>query len=275
MTRSLPNPSNLLLEVSKLSCHIGDKVILDAVSFSMKPGEMRAIIGSNGSGKSTCVRCLCKIIDNWKGSVKLAGRSISRIDRRELAGLVCYLPQSRGIPPAFTVWDFVSMGRYVHTGLLAGLKPEDVEHIHDALAVTGMEHLRHRMLPTLSGGELQMAAIAAGLAQGAQLLVLDEPATFLDPVRQEMLLQLLQRLNHERGVGVLMITHDVNAAICFTEYTLALRDGRVVYDGLSCDLASQETLRKIYEMSFRIADLPGKVQLAIPESLATPHGKKA
>lgn len=267
-----PSASIPLLKTSALTYRIGNKAIVDAVSFAMEQGETRAIIGPNGAGKSTCVRCLCGILGGWEGRVTLEGRDIAELGRRELAGLICYLPQSRGTPPAFTVWDFVSMGRYVHTGLLGGLKPEDAERINDALNATGMDRLRHRMLPTLSGGELQMAAIAAGLAQGARLLVLDEPATFLDPVRQEMLLRLLRRLNRERGVALLMITHDVNAAIRFTDHTLALRDGKVAYDGLSCDLAAQDALYGIYGMDFRIADLPGGVRVAIPESLAEPHG---
>ncbi|MCD8350717.1 MAG: ABC transporter ATP-binding protein [Planctomycetaceae bacterium] len=257
-----------LLEISGLSIALGGKPILNYVDFTMQPGEIRAIIGPNGAGKSTCVRCLAGVVAGWTGGIKLDGRAHADLSRRELARLVCYLPQIGGTLPAFSVWDYVSMGRYVHLGLWDGLGARDAEAIDRALHDVGIGNLRDRRLTTLSGGERQMAAIAAGLAQEARLLVLDEPATFLDPLRQDMLLQLVGKINQERGVSVLMVTHDVNAAMLHTHRTLALHDGRVVYDGPSAELRGEETLRRIYDMDFAFAPVPGGHTLAVSKRMA-------
>ncbi len=257
-----------LLDVSGLSIALGGKPILQGVGFSIQPGEIRAIIGPNGAGKSTCVRCIAGVLAGWTGGITLDSRAHADLSRRELARLVCYLPQIGGALPAFSVWDYVSMGRYAHIGLWDGLGAHDAEAIDRALADVGIGHLRDRRLTTLSGGERQMAAIAAGLAQEARLLILDEPATFLDPLRQDLLLELVGRINRERGISVLMVTHDVNAAMFHTHRTLALRDGRVVFDGSSADLRQNETLRAIYDMDFAFAPVPGGHSLAVSQRMA-------
>lgn len=260
--------SDPLLEVAGLSVAIGGKPILNDITFTLHAGEVRAVIGPNGAGKSTCVRCLAGVAAGWSGRIRLNGRDVSSLPRRELARLVCYLPQIQTIPPAFRVWDYVSMGRYAHLSLWGGLKKEDARAVDAALADTGMDHLRDRLLPTLSGGERQMAAIAAGLAQEARLLVLDEPATFLDPLRHDALLSLVGRINRERGVSVLMVTHDINAAMLRTHRTLALRQGRAIYDGPSAGLAQASVLRGIYGMDFVYAPLPEGGTVAVSAHLA-------
>ncbi|MCD8139635.1 MAG: ABC transporter ATP-binding protein [Planctomycetaceae bacterium] len=257
-----------LLDVSGLSVSLGGKPVLQDVAFTMQQGEIRAIIGPNGAGKSTCVRCLAGVVAGWTGGIRLDGRAQAELSRRELARLVCYLPQIGGALPAFSVWEYVSMGRYAHIGLWDGLGARDAEAIDRALHDVDIIHLRDRRLTTLSGGERQMAAIAAGLAQEARLLVLDEPATFLDPLRQDMLLELVGRIHRERGVSVLMVTHDVNAAMLHTHRTLALRGGRVVFDGLSGELADDATLRRIYAMDFAFAPVAGGHTLAVSKRMA-------
>lgn len=260
--------SDPLLDVAGLSVAIGGKPILTDVCFTVQPGEIRAVIGPNGAGKSTCVRCLAGVSADWSGRIRLNGQDVSSLPRRELARLVCYLPQIQTLPPAFRVWDYVSMGRYAHISLWGGLKKEDARAVDAALADTGMDDLRDRLLPTLSGGERQMAAIAAGLAQEARLLVLDEPATFLDPLRHDALLDLVGRVNHERGVSVLMVTHDINAAMLRTHRTLALRQGRAIFDGSSQGLTQASVLRDIYGMDFVYASLPGGGTVAASARLA-------
>lgn len=257
-----------LLEIAGLSVSIGGRIILDQVGFSVMEGELLAVIGPNGAGKSTCVRCLAGATGGWTGRIALGGVELRRLSRRELALRACYLPQTRGEPPAFSVREYVRMGRYAHRGVWGGMRAGDARAVDAALADAGIPHLGDRLLPTLSGGERQMAAIAAGLAQESRLLVLDEPATFLDPLRQDKLLDLLEKVNRERGVSVLMVTHDINAAMLRTHRAVALREGRLVYDGPSSGLARASALRDVYGMEFVYAALPGGGTAAVSAAMA-------
>lgn len=246
------------LLVDNLSCGIAGKSILSGVRFSMEQGEVRAVIGPNGAGKSTLARCVSGVAKKSGGTVSLFGRDQDSLSRREMAAMVCHMPQIQGSLPAFTVRDFVGMGRYAHSGFWQGLGVRDREMADAAMELAGVSRFADRLLPTLSGGERQMVAIAAGLAQEAKLLVLDEPATFLDPLHQDMLLDLIRKLNRERGVSLLIVTHDINMAMLFTHRTLALREGKVVYDGPSAGLSGGNALETIYGMEFALLPLESR-----------------
>ncbi len=257
-----------LLKVGDLSFAVRGKTILSGVSFRMQRGEIRAVIGPNGAGKSTLARCLAGVIAKSGGLVEIAGRCQEALSRRELARKICYLPQFSGTLPAFRVRDYVLMGRYAHSGFWSGLEQGDGERADDAMRLAGVAHLADRFLPTLSGGERQLAAIAAGLAQEADLLILDEPATFLDPGRQERLVELILRLNRERGVSLLVVTHDINMAMLFTCRTLALREGRVAFDRPSGELSEPGTLAGIYGVDFDFLDIGNGRRIALSAGMA-------
>lgn len=243
-----------LLRVHDLSLAIKGKAIISGIAFAMRAGEIRAVVGPNGAGKSTLARCVAGIARPTGGGVEVDGRRQDQMPRRELARNICYMPQFQGGLPAYSVRDYVMMGRYAHTGFWDGLGRDDGRAADAAMELAGVRDLSDRLLPTLSGGERQLVAIAAGLAQEARLLILDEPATFLDPGHQDLLLDLIRRLNRERGLSILVVTHDVNMAMLFTHRTLALRAGRAVYDGMSVGLAEPGVLRNIYGMDFAFVD---------------------
>lgn len=246
-----------LLEVEDLSFAVRDKTILSGIRFRMDEGEIRAIIGPNGAGKSTLVRCIAGVAKKSGGSVAFSGVGQDQVSRKELARRVCYMPQIQGSLPPFTVRDFVGMGRYAHGGFWRDMRRGDAEAVDAAMELAGVSELADRLLPTLSGGERQMTAIAAGLAQEARLLVLDEPGTFLDPAHQDMLLELIIRLNREQGISLLIVTHDVNMAIHFTHATLALQKGKTAFDGASADLVHDDVLADIYGTDFAFLPLGG------------------
>lgn len=243
------------LLVDGLSYAVSGKTILSGVDFAMERGEVRAVVGPNGAGKSTLVRCISGMARKTGGAVSLFGRDQATLSRREMAGRVCYMPQIQGDPPAFTVRDFVVMGRYAHSGFWRGPGLRDGDRADAAMELAGVARFADRPLPTLSGGERQMVAIAAGLAQEAKLLVLDEPATFLDPFHRDMLLDVIRKVNREQGVSLLIVTHDVNMAMRFTHRTLALREGRVAYDGQSAGLGREGVLREIYGIEFDLLSM--------------------
>ncbi len=247
-----------LLDVRDLSFAAGGVRILSGVSLSLERGEILSVIGPNGAGKSSLARCVAGLAKPDAGSVLLAGRAVSRLSPRERARLVCYMPQTQGDAPAFTVRDFVAMGRYAH-----GEKAGAAARVDDAMALAGVGELADRLLPALSGGERQLAALAAALAQEAELLVLDEPAAFLDPARQDAFLDLALRINRGRGVSLLIVTHDVNWAMHFTGRAVALREGRVAYAGPAAGLAGGGVLEGVYGAAFSLLPLPGRPPLAV------------
>lgn len=253
------------LTVENLTYASAGKTIISGVGFAMERGELRAVIGLNGSGKSTLVRCVAGAAKKSGGRVIVFGADQESLSRRELAGKVCLVPQAQDSPPAFTVREFVGMGRYAHSGFWGGSDGRDGEKTDAAMELAGVERLADRALPTLSGGEMRLTAIAAGLAQEAELMLLDEPAAFLDPFHRDRLLELIQRLNRERGVSFLIVTHDVNLAMLFTHRTLALREGKAIYDGPSAGLSSESELEGVYGLGFRMLALEGANRLlAVP-----------
>ena len=249
----IPPPAAIpfpLLEVTDLRCSLSGTEILKGVSFAMRPGEARALIGPNGAGKSTLARCIAGLATASGGGVRLEGRDLSALSRRELAKIACYLPQASGGLPGFHVLDFVLMGRYAHRGFREAAARDDREAAERAMALAGIAHLAERSVATLSGGEMRLVSIAACLAQEAKLLILDEPASFLDPSRRESLLALLMRLNREEGLSILLVTHDVNVAMLFAHGILAIREGKTLYDGPPDGLRDGAVLQKIFSIPF-------------------------
>lgn len=258
------------LDVREVGYSVSGGDIIAGVSFDMRPGELRAVIGPNGAGKSTLARCLAGVLKATAGEVLISGTPAAAMSRRRLAANVCYMPQFHGDLPAFSVREYVLMARYAHAGFWRGLGGEDNAIADAALAMTGTGALSERPLPTLSGGERQLVSLAAGVAQEARLLILDEPATFLDPGHQDLLLDIIGRLNREQGISFLVVTHDVNMAMLFTHRTLALKLGRVAFDGPSAKLADDGVLRDIFDMEFEFARI-GDRRLAFSRTFAL-HG---
>ncbi len=245
-----------LLEVRDLTCRLGGKPILHEVSFEVQEGEFLSVLGPNGSGKTTLLRCLMGLVPFDRGRVRLAGRALSAYRRRALARLASYVPQAMGDAPEFTVHAFVLMGRYPHLSPFTSTRSEDEAAVRDALQATDTQRFADRTLPTLSGGERQAVYIAAALAQGARLLLLDEPTTFLDPLHAANIGRVLAHLNRDKGVAVVNVTHDINRAALSSHRVLALRGGRVAFHGGPAELMAAGVLESIYGKPFLYAAHP-------------------
>ncbi|MBP5640093.1 MAG: ABC transporter ATP-binding protein [Victivallales bacterium] len=248
MTDSQPKTEHAegkcLLEVSGLSLTIGGRRLLDDVSFTLPEGCFCSVIGPNGAGKTTLLKCLCRLHDRWQGTVRVNGRDTHGMTQLELARLFGYVPQVRDVPPAYEVEDFLKMSRFA-----AG--HDDEQHIiDDALECVGMTSFRHRMMDTLSGGEAQKVFIAAGIVQAAPVLLLDEPAAFLDPKYQLEVRSLLAYLNEERGMSIVCVTHDVNGALASSRLLLALNHGRVAFFCTPENALTNHCLEELYGMEF-------------------------
>lgn len=245
-----------LVEVFRLSFSLGGKGILRDVSLTIQEGEWVSVLGPNGAGKTTLLKCLVRIHNVKDGHIKIAGKPLREYRQKDLARQLSYVPQANGLILPFTAHEFLLMARYPYLRAFSFSTKEDEGVVREAFEMTGTGHLAERRLATLSGGERQKISIAAALVQKASILLLDEPATFLDPKHHADVHRLLARVNRERGVGILCVTHDINDAVLTSHRVLALKEGERVFWGLPEELIQNEVLEKIYDKRFQFVKHP-------------------
>lgn len=264
-----PESSPPLVCIRGLSVRFGGQPVLSDVSFNIGAGEYTVVVGPNGAGKTTLLRCLVRIL-HGEGTIELEGRPLQSYRQRDLARQLAYVPQAGNWAAPYTVEQFVAMGRYPHVSPFSPLGREDHRAVRGAMERTCTLQFADRMLDTLSGGERQKVGIAAALAQGARLLLLDEPTTFLDYRHQAEVLTLLREANREAGVTILAVTHDLNHAALEADRAVALRDGRIAYCGTARDLMQPDVLRRVYATELLLIQHP-----TVPMRVVIPHAPKS
>ncbi len=240
--------------VEGLGVRLGSAEILRAIDFRVESGGFLAVIGPNGAGKSTLLRCLDGIVVPAAGRIEICGKALRSHTRRELARTVSYVPQPDGGSLDFTVRTFVEMGRFPHLTAWAALTETDRAAVNEAMDLTEVRELADRTMVSLSGGERQRASIAAALAQGGSILLLDEPTSFLDYRHQAQILDLLDRLHREKGLTVVAVTHDLNSAVATADTVLALKEGGVERIGPPADFLDERVLAEIFDAEFRLVE---------------------
>ena len=245
-----------IIGIENLSCVLGGKEILKDISLTIAGGEYFSIVGPNGSGKTTLLKSLVRIVKPEKGKILIAGKDIKKYSQKELACLIAYVPQADGRSSPFSVEEFVMMARYPYLSPFSAAGKKDGDAVVSALKTTGTYHLAQRLLSGLSGGERQKVYIAAALAQEAPVMLLDEPTTFLDPKHSTEILSLLDHINKDRGVTVVSVTHDINAAALSGGRIAALREGTLTFCGSSEEFMDAKTLGNIYGIWFHFVDHP-------------------
>lgn len=239
-------------------------------------GKITSVVGPNGCGKSTLLRSLARLMKPKGGAVYLDGEAIFKLPTREVAKKLGILPQNLTAPEGLTVRELAAQGRYPHQSWLSQWSKEDERAVANALSTTGVEDLADRHLDTLSGGQRQRAWIAMALAQETETLLLDEPTTFLDMAHQLEVLQLLDRLNREKGRTILMVLHDLNNASRFSHHIVALSEGRVFAAGAPREVITAEVLGEVFSVEADIvADARTGVPLCIPYGLRDGHAGSA
>ena len=236
------------VEIRDLRAGYGAKLVLDGVDAEIPEHGVVTLLGPNGCGKSTLLKTIGRILTPRSGEILLSGRSVSRWKTGDLARKMAILPQLHRTAGELTVEELTAFGRFPHRGL--GMLPgaRDREMVERALEMTRMTDLRRRPLQTLSGGERRRAWIAMTLAQEPELLLLDEPTTFLDIRCQFEIIELIRELNRKSGITVVMILHDLNSAVRCSDRLIMLRDGKVRYAGAPEELMKPEILRDIFEV---------------------------
>ncbi|MET3648770.1 ABC transporter ATP-binding protein [Phyllobacterium ifriqiyense] len=244
------------LAVSQLSAGYGSTDILSELELVVPPGKITAIVGANACGKSTLLRTMSRLISPRQGHVLLDGKSIHQTPSRELARTLGLLPQSPIAPEGITVADLVSRGRHPHQGMFARWTRKDDEAVAAALTTTGTMDLAERPMDELSGGQRQRVWIAMALAQQTEILLLDEPTTFLDISHQIEVLDLLTDLNETRQTTIVMVLHDLNLAARYSDHLIAIADGRLHVAGAPEDVLTEENVRQTFGLECRIINDP-------------------
>jgi len=236
----------VVLQACGVVCGYDGREVLRGVDLSLHRGEFLALIGPNGSGKTTLLRALAGVLAPKAGRVLLEGRPINALPRYQIARRLAVVPQMTSPPFEFTVREIVQMGRAPHLGRLQPEGPADRAAIAEALAVTATEHLAERPVTELSGGELQRVTIARALAQQAPIMLLDEPAAFLDINHQQQIFNLLARLNATDQRSILCISHDLNLAAEYAHRLVLIAAGQVVCAGTPEEVLTAELIRLVY-----------------------------
>lgn len=218
----------------------------------VEKGEFFSLIGANGSGKTTLLKALCRIKKCSSGVISVNGTSIGQMTQKELVRQVGYVAQFNVIPE-FTVREFVMFSRYAYLKPFATYSKEDGDIVHEALKITFTENVSHRKMNTLSGGERQRVIIASALAQKCNIILLDEPTTYLDPRFQMEINELIKKINQEMGITVINVTHDLNSACLLSDRVAALKNGKIAFVGQPAEIYSKPgILADIFETPFQV-----------------------
>jgi ferric hydroxamate transport system ATP-binding protein len=244
------------VRAERLRIAYGETVIVPDLTLQLQPGAITAIIGPNGSGKSTALRAIARLNPLASGAVYIDGRDVATLRTREIARQLAILPQAPEIPAGVTVWDLVGYGRYPYQGLLGTLRRADIDAMEWALEVTGLTGFRQRPADTLSGGERQRAWIAMALAQQTRVLLLDEPTTFLDIRYQVETLELVRTLNHEQGLTVGWVLHDLNQAAAYSDHVVMLRAGEIYTEGTPAAVMTAESIYEVFGIAANVVPDP-------------------
>jgi iron complex transport system ATP-binding protein len=244
------------LAARDLTLGYGDLTVVDGLDLDVVESTVTAVVGPNGCGKSTLLRALGRLMRPQGGQVLLDGRSIARTPTRDVARRLGVLPQAPVAPEGLTVADLVGRGRHPHQRWYRQWSRDDEASVAEALAWTDIADLADRCVDELSGGQRQRAWLSMALAQGTDLVLLDEPTTYLDLAHQVDVLELVRRLHGERGRTVVMVLHDLNLAARYADRLVAMRDGRVVASGAPAEVVTPQLLAEVFDLEARVVPDP-------------------
>lgn len=239
------------MEIENVEFYYGKHKVLDDISFSIAEGGITTIIGANGCGKSTLFNVMTKNLKPQKGRVMLNGVNIADIPLKKFAKQAAIVHQYNTAPPDITVEKLVSYGRTAHSGFKRNYD-EDEKCISFAMQVTGVDKFAGQHISSLSGGQRQRVWIAVALAQNTKILFLDEPTTYLDVRYQIEILRLVKRLNTEYGITIIMVLHDINQSIAYSDSILAMKNGRIIDGGKPESVITESLIKEVYGIGLKI-----------------------
>lgn len=252
-----------LFEVRNISFSYNDEEIFSDISFSIGRGEVLCILGPNGTGKTTLIKCLNGLHDIDSGDILINGKNIKKLSFREISKHVGYIPQSHVPSFPFKVFDVVLMGRAPYLNLTDSPKEKDVKIANDALKTLGIENLKDKEYTNLSGGERQLVFLARVLCQKPDMLILDEPTSHLDFGNQIKLLEIIDNLA-KSGLSIIMSSHFPDHAFLSSTKVAIMKDKRFIDFGTPEDVVTEENLKKAYSIDVKLIELDNKRKVCVP-----------
>lgn len=250
------NKTPFVLEAKNLVSGYDHVPILKGVDVCIPSGQISVLIGSNGCGKSTLLKTFCRLNKPMEGGIYLNNRSIQEYRGKELSKIIGLMPQSPIVPEGITVYDLISRGRFPYRKPLRGLSKEDFHAIDEAMQTMNITALSDRAVDELSGGQRQRVWIALALAQETDILFLDEPTTFLDIAYQVEILDLLYKLNKEKGITIVMVLHDINLSARYADHLFALKDGKIYASGSPKEIIHEKLMKDVYGLQSKVITDP-------------------
>lgn len=246
----------VMLSFSHAAVGYGEKLVLRDVSFQITKGEYVALIGSNGTGKSTMIKCVSGLLPLEGGEMQICGKDLRRLKARERARMVAVVPQSYYVDYGFTVEDIVMMGRNPYIDLRHRESKKDREIAERAMELTKTTQFRDRLYNELSGGERQRVILARAITQQPQIILLDEPTSALDLHHQIEVMELIRDLNEKEQITVMAVLHDINLASRFCSRIVILKDGKVKADGTPQEVINRDEMEALYDMKLFVKNNP-------------------
>lgn len=239
------------MEIKNIEFAYGRQKVLNDISFKLREGKITTVIGANGCGKSTLFNIMTKNLKPQKGKVLLNGEDIQNLSLKNFAKQVAIVHQYNTAPNDLTVEKLVSYGRIAHGGFKRNYE-EDEKYIKFAMDITGVCEFSKKQISALSGGQKQRVWIAAALAQNTKILLLDEPTTYLDIRYQIEILRLIKKLNTEYKMTVVMVLHDINQSIAYSDYILAMKDGKILSEGSHDEVINEKLIKEVYGIELKV-----------------------
>lgn len=241
-----------MVEVKNITKTYGNKKVVDHVSVKIAKGKITSFIGPNGAGKSTLLSIISRLIAMDEGEVIIDGQDLKKCKSNDLAKKISILKQSNHVNLRLTIRELVSFGRFPYSK--GRLSKEDWKFVDEAIEYMDLSDIQHKYLDELSGGQRQRAYIAMVIAQNTEYILLDEPLNNLDMKHSVQIMKILRRLVNELGKTIVIVIHDINFASCYSDYIVALKDGKVVHEGTTEHIIQHPVLKDVYDMEIQVED---------------------
>ena len=242
-----------MIEIKNIVKKYGNFKVIDSVSTEIKKGKITSIIGPNGAGKSTLLSIISRLSAKNDGDILIDGKKLEQWNNTELAKKISILRQSNFINIRLTIRELVEFGRFPYSQ--GNLTKEDFKYIDEAIDYLNLGDIQGKYLDQLSGGQRQRAYLAMVIAQNTEYILLDEPLNNLDMKHSVEIMKILRKLVDELGKTIAIVIHDINFASCYSDYIIALKDGKLVEDGKTENIIDKKLLKNIYDMDFKVQDI--------------------